>query len=406
MKEDIPPSHPFDTSAPSISRRALDANSLLSGNYWGELRTFLCVAKAGSLSGAAELLGSSPATVGREIRRLQDQMGSQLVILTKNGAQLTQKGQALTDELLRLDQRLFSIASDLRAEKGEAEGTVRLGITDGLGVSFLVPELRRFSIKYPKIQVHVKSPGNFKNLHENQTDVILGFHSDSSHDMTSRPLGWLHFIPLVTQSYIERMGLPTQANAQEHLFVDSEIYSAKGPWDSWHALINRGTIVHYCDASISYGMMVKAGLGIGLLANYNMSEPAARPLDLNVHVKLRLYVVALTQRLEAKPVRIVFEMLERLFGLSNPWFQEKLVLSVDDPIYREGQLHQRKPFYARDQKRKSGARSEIRHSQQKEKNKSKNPRDGNGYRFLRSNPRTGRRRAKRGRTASDSGNHV
>lgn len=335
-EHDVPRSHPFDTAAPSISRRALDQTTLLSGDYWRELRTFLWVAKAGSLSRAAELLGSSHATVGRQIRRLQDQMGSQLVILTKNGAHLTQKGQALTDELLRLDQRLFSIASDLRAEKGEAEGTVRLGITDGLGVFFLVPELRRLSIAYPKIQVHLKSPGNFKNLHENQTDVILGFHAHSSQDMTTRPLGWLHFIPIATQSYIDRMGFPTLANAHKHLFVDSEIYSAKGPWDSWHALINRGTIAHYCDASISYGMMVKAGLAIGLLANYNMNEPSARPLDLDVHIKLRLYAVALTDRLQAKPVKIVFNLLEKLFGARNPWFQEKMVLSVDDPVYREG----------------------------------------------------------------------
>lgn len=336
MPEGDPPSHPFDTSAPSITSRALDNTNLLSGNYWGELRTFLCVAKAGSLSRAAELLGSSHATVGREIRRLQDQMGSQLVILTKHGALLTQKGQALTDELLRLDQRLFSITSDLRAEKGEAEGAVRLGITDGLGISFLVPELRRFSAKYPKIQVHVKSPGHFKNLHENQTDVMLGFHPASSSSMTSRPLGWLHFIPLASQSYVERMGIASQANVRDHVFIDSEIYSAKGTWDTWHALIRRGTIGHYCDNSIAYGMMIKAGLGIGLLANYNMSEPVARALDLDVHVKLRLYAVALTQRLEAKPVSVVFDLLAELFGPRNPWFKENLVLSVEDPTYREG----------------------------------------------------------------------
>jgi DNA-binding transcriptional LysR family regulator len=337
IDENAPESHPFDTAAPSISRRALDREGLLSGDYWGELRTFLWVAKAGSLSRAAELLGSSHATVGREIRRLQDQMGSQLVILTKNGANLTQKGRALAAELLRLDQRLFSIASDLRAEKGEADGTVRLGITDGLGVVFLVPELRRFSMQYPRIHVHLKSPGNFKNLRENQTDVILGFSPDPSHDMTSQPLGWLHFIPIASQSYIDRMGVPMPANVQKHLFIDSEIYSAKGgPWDSWHALINRGTVAHYCDASISYGMMVKAGLGIGLLVNYNMMEPAARPLDLDIHVKLRLYAVALTERLEAKPVRVIFNMVEKMFGPQNPWFQEQMALSVDDPAYREG----------------------------------------------------------------------
>jgi DNA-binding transcriptional LysR family regulator len=337
LKEGDPRPHPFDTAAPSISRRALDQTNLLSGNYWGELRTFLWVAKAGSLSRAAELLGSSHATVGREIRRLQDQMGSQLVILTKNGAHLTQKGQALTDELLRLDQRLFSITSDLRAERAEPGGTVRLGITDGLGVFFLVPELRRFSTAYPKIQVHLKSPGNFRNLHENQTDVILGFHPASSTDMTSRPLGWLHFIPIATQSYIDRMGCcPSLSNLDKQLFIDSEIYSAKGTWDSWRAVINQGTIAHYCDASISYGMMVKAGIGIGLLANYNMSEPSARPLDLGVHIALRLYAVALTERLEAKPVRLVFDLLDKLFSPRNPWFQEKMVLSVEDPVYREG----------------------------------------------------------------------
>lgn len=335
LKRDDARSHPFDTTAPSISRRALDHADLLSGDYWGELRTFLWVAKAGSLSKAAELLGSSHATVGREIRRLQDQMGSQLVVLTKNGAQLTQKGRALTDELLRLDQRLFSIASDLRAEKAEAEGAVRLGITDGLGICFLVPELERFSKKYPKIQVHLKSPGNFKNLRENQTDVILGFSRDPAHDMTSRPLGWLHFIPVASESYIERMGVPTHSNIRKHQFIDSEIYSAKGAWDAWHNLLRRGTVAHYCDASISYGMMVKAGHGIGLLANYTMMDPAFRPLDLDVYVKLRLHAVALTERLDAKPVRIVMGLLEGLFSAHNPWFQEAMALTVQDRSYQE-----------------------------------------------------------------------
>jgi hypothetical protein len=38
LKRDNPRVHPFDTTAPSISRRALDHVDLLSGDYWGELR--------------------------------------------------------------------------------------------------------------------------------------------------------------------------------------------------------------------------------------------------------------------------------------------------------------------------------------------------------------------------------
>jgi hypothetical protein len=131
------------------------------------------------------------------------------------------------------------------------------------------------------------------------------------------------------------MGVPTHSNIRKHQFIDSEIYSAKGAWEGWHSLLRRGTVAHYCDASISYGMMVKAGNGIGLLSNYTMMDPAFRPLDLDVHVKLRLHAVALTERLEAKPVRIVMGLLEELFSAQNPWFQEPMALTVQDRSYQE-----------------------------------------------------------------------
>ena len=37
----------------------------------------------------------------------------------------------------------------------------------------------------------------------------------------------------------------------------------------------RGHIAHYCDNSFAYGMLVKAGLGIGLLGSYSLVEPSA-----------------------------------------------------------------------------------------------------------------------------------
>lgn len=329
--------HPFDTSAPSITRRAVDDAALLSGNYWGELRAFLCVAKTRSLTRAAQILGSSHATVGRDVRRLQDRMGSQLVILSKSGAALTEKGEALASELLGLDQKLFSIENDLRSRRGDTEGLVRLGITDGLGAIFFVPELQRLARDYPKIRIHMKTPGHLRDIRENQTDVMLAFAPESAAEFISKPLGWLHFLPIVSTDYIERKGLPGGDNLAGHVFVDSELYSARGgAWDPWHELKEKGAATYHCDPSISYGMMVKAGLGIGLLGNYNLLEPKARPLDLRLQISIRLHAVVLKERLESKPVKIVFQMIEKVFGEHNPWFSEKMALSVSDPQYRRG----------------------------------------------------------------------
>ena len=116
--------------------------SLLSGQFWGELRVFLAVAKTKSFNRAAEITNTSQPTVSRQVKRLQDVVGSQLFISTARGVKLTQKGEALAHALCRLDHTLYSITSDLKAETSEAEGIVSVSITDGLNALFAAPAAR------------------------------------------------------------------------------------------------------------------------------------------------------------------------------------------------------------------------------------------------------------------------
>ncbi len=329
--------HPFDIVSPNLKRRAIDDEKLLSGTYWGELRTFLAIAKARSLTHAAENLNTSHTTVGRELRRLQDRMGAHLAVVSKSGVKLTERGQTLAQALLRFDQEIFAITNDLRAETHCTEGVVRVSITDGLGIAFLVPALVEFNSKYPKLQVHIKSPGNFQNLRENHTDLMIGFAPESNQDLTSLPLGYLQFLPVACKNYIERHGLPTRQSAGQHYFVDSEIYASQNSlWRPWHKLVSRGTISGFADASITYGMMVKSGIGIGLLANYTTIEPSVVPLDLDCCVSVGLHLVAIKERLEAKPVRAVADLLRELFSQANPWFDGNMNLECQDSSYNVG----------------------------------------------------------------------
>ena len=90
------------------------------------------MAKTKSFNRAAEITNTSQPTVSRQVKRLQDAVGSQLFVSTPRGVKLTQKGEALAQALSRLDHTLHSITSDLKAESREAEGLVRVSITDGL----------------------------------------------------------------------------------------------------------------------------------------------------------------------------------------------------------------------------------------------------------------------------------
>src|ERR1700722_5868385 len=327
---------PFDEEQQSFNKSSLDEETLLSGQFWGELRVFLAVAKTKSFNRAAEITNTSQPTVSRQVKRLQDVVGSQLFISTPRGVKITQKGEALAKALSRLDHTLYSITSDLKSETREAEGTVRVSITDGLNAFFAAPALLRFSAQYPKVQLQLKSPLNVMNVRENQTDMMISIMPSAASDIQFRKLGQLHFIPVVAKDYIQRNGLPTRTNLEQHFFIQSEYYLAKaGLWEGGQRAVARGRIAHYCDNSFAYGILVKAGLGIGMLGSYTLVEPCAVPVEIDLRVSVPIYLIALTERLNARPVRLVFDWLSEVFG-HNPWFSDEFKLNNPPGEYDAG----------------------------------------------------------------------
>src|SRR6266481_3193508 len=61
---------------------------------WDDLKSFLAVARLGSLRDASRVLKTSPATVGRRIASLEDRLGARLFDRTRQGHVLTESGAA------------------------------------------------------------------------------------------------------------------------------------------------------------------------------------------------------------------------------------------------------------------------------------------------------------------------
>lgn len=317
---------PFDKTQKSLHMTRLDVPSLLSGPFWGELRVFLAVAKAKSFSAAAKALNMSQPTVSRQVRRLQDLIGSQLVVSSKNSLRLTKKGQELAELLIPLDEKLFEISRELRVENREAEGEVRVSVTEALAGLFIAPALQAFSEQYPRIRLHIRNPINLTQFRENQTDVMVGYAPEKG-GIESRALGFVHLIPQATREYIDRYGMPTRSNLESHLFLDTDYYSAEtGIWDEWHDAVKRGVVSHRCDNSFAYGLLAKSGLGVALLGSYTLADSDAVPLDLDVHIRLPLYILAMSDRLQAKPVRVVYDWLSEIFAPTQSWFAPEMNL--------------------------------------------------------------------------------
>jgi DNA-binding transcriptional LysR family regulator len=318
----------FDSSQSALDRAPLDNPHLQSGPFWAQLRTFLAVAKGKSFSRAATITGSSIATVSRQVKRLEDLLQCQLVTVSPKGIALTLRGMSLAENLLQLDNTLYSLSHDLKAERTEAAGLVTVTSTEALGGLFIVPSLPALNAEYQAIQIHLKNPVDLLSFKENECDVLVAFGPMQQPGLVTRPAGFLHLVSVATKPYVERFGYPDEDNLEEHRFVDAHYYASKTPaYAPWRSAVDRGTTTYWCDNPFSYGLMVKAGLGIGLLGNFTTADRDVVHTNLDIHVRLPIFVTAREDRPKATPVSIVFQHLLDVFSPSNPVFAPELNLA-------------------------------------------------------------------------------
>ncbi len=317
----------FAQSLRSKNKSSMDNPRVLSGPYWAELRVFLAVAKAKSFSRAATILSMSQPTVGRHVKRLQDILGSQLLVPSKTGISLTEEGELLANSLIEVDQKLLAISSGMKSERSGVEGAVRVSITEGLAGMFVVPNIKKLTAEYPKIRILLQNPINLNAFKENHCDIMLGFSEDDHTELTCVQLGHLHFIPIVTQEYVRLHGIPTKDNIEKHYFVDSDFYrGGQKLWEGWQSAVKRGALLHTSENSLSYALMVRSGLGIGLLGTYALADPSTVPLDLGIEVAIPMYAYAYNNRLSSRPVKIVFDWFCDLFSSHNSLFEPEINL--------------------------------------------------------------------------------
>ena len=120
-----------------------------------QLEAFCAVVRSGSFSKAAAILSVGQPGLSRRIRRLEEQLGSQLFY--RNG-----RGVALTDNGVQFHGKVSQLLAQLRAAYDEAAddgvtpiGSVTLGLPTSMSGLVGVPVLQNLKSECPGIKLHL-----------------------------------------------------------------------------------------------------------------------------------------------------------------------------------------------------------------------------------------------------------
>ncbi len=119
------------------------------------LRSFLCIAETGSLSRAASALNVVQPALSRQIRLLEEELGTQLLVRHRRGIALTDAGNLLREHAATIVAALDEAQQAVSAAGTEPTGTVSLGLATSMHYVLSPGLVVSFCNRYPRAFLRV-----------------------------------------------------------------------------------------------------------------------------------------------------------------------------------------------------------------------------------------------------------
>lgn len=288
-------------------------NQMPHGWVWDDTRTFLAVARHGTLSGAAAELHLGIATLSRRIERLEKALKLPLFVRQQSGYQLTEEGAGLIEKAEALEAAAAAFTSGV-SRATQLSGRVRLATAENLATSLILPALPQFHAQYPSIRLELVTDITTVNLHRRDADVALRMVKPERGNVTLRRLGTLGFGLYASPDYVvQREAHHDAGDYDSDAFITWGEMQAHLPAAQWVERVLQGREPALTTTSLATQLAAaKAGLGIAVLPHFLALEAGLVCVAADIGVDQPIYLVIQTDLTQSGRTRAVADFLAEL----------------------------------------------------------------------------------------------
>jgi DNA-binding transcriptional LysR family regulator len=243
---------------------------------WDEIRTAFQVARLGTVSGAAEVLGVHHATVIRHIDALEARLGARLFQRHARGYTPTESGRDLLTIAQTTEDQFSQLASRIKGQGETVAG--ELVVTSLAGMSaLLVPTITAFQAAHPAVQVRFLTDQRVFRLDYGEAHVaIRAGNAPQEPDNVVQPLIRSRTGLYATATYVKAHGKPSgEDDLAHHRFISTDTANSRAPFYAWlQGKVPEAQIVFRSGEPAALTAAVLQGAGIGFLSVF---EAAANP---------------------------------------------------------------------------------------------------------------------------------
>ncbi|WP_368564301.1 LysR substrate-binding domain-containing protein [Pseudoxanthomonas sp. UTMC 1351] len=169
------------------------------------IEAFVAIAESGSVTAASIAMGTTQATLSRQLAALEKHLGCRLLHRSTRAISLTQEGETYLQHALRMLELKRASESALQ-ERGRLRGRLRIACSNGFGRKLLIPALRDWQKEHPQLSMELVLSDQLSQLIEDRVDVAFRMASLKDSNLIARPIGISRRIVVASPDYIRRDG--------------------------------------------------------------------------------------------------------------------------------------------------------------------------------------------------------
>ena len=241
------------------------------------LAVFVALVRAGSFTAAAEQLGLTKAMVSQHLARLEQELGTTLLLRSTRRMSLTEAGAVFHADCVRLLADAEAAIARVGGNRDTPSGTLRLTTSTDYGMAVVAPALASFCQSHPQVQVDLVIGDRINDLIAERFDLAIrvGWLRDSSLHATR--LGSFRQMVVATPAYLAAHGTPRRPEQlATHGWIAMSVLATPLRWTFVNSGGTRRTVrmkpVAQANNAAAVRAMVLAGAGVAVLPDYLAEE--------------------------------------------------------------------------------------------------------------------------------------
>ncbi|MFS1437061.1 LysR family transcriptional regulator [Shewanella sp. 10N.286.48.A6] len=188
-----------------------------------QLSLFLDVVQQGSFTKAAALHDMDNSLLSKQIKKLEAELGVQLLNRSTRSFSLTSAGEEILEQTQTLLDTLNQIQNIADSYQSEPKGIIRITSSIFFGQEYLQPVITQFMKQYPNVKVTLSLDDKRADIISDHFDVAFRIGKLTESNLIAKKIANTHFAILASEAFLAEHGHPK--TPEELIQLPAVIYS-------------------------------------------------------------------------------------------------------------------------------------------------------------------------------------